>query len=143
MPATLPASAQVQSVYLEGFGSFEYPGTVKISAKKCQRIYVEYQMDEDLDPTNAAVAVQIGNVKKKTVNGEAVWFGDLPNTEIGPMPLIGRLSLKVCKADWNDRGQKYVGIKAQKYDVYFGYGRYLDNGPTDKKSKTTQIRFYR
>jgi len=137
----LVMSAESVSIEIDGFGSFEYPKIVKLSKKKCQNVFIEYQIDENLDLDGAAMAIQIGDISKKKLYGGAAWFGVIPNSNSEPMPMIGRLSIKVCQSNWTFRTMEYRAIKAKTYDLFFGYGRYFDESTFSKASKTVKIKF--
>lgn len=137
-----PAFAEPDSIILPGFATIEYPTVVKIAKTKCQKVNLDYQIDENLDINGAAIAIQIGNVKKKTLNGGTAWFGLVPGSEnVGPLPSIGRLTIKVCKNNWTFKTQKYIAIKAQTYDFYFGYGWYFSDGTSSKATEIRKIKF--
>ena len=139
-----PSSAISESVVLPGFATFEYPKVVKIGKANCQKVYLDYQIDETLDINGAAIAIQIGNVKKKTLNGGTVWFGLLPDSgDLGSMPYIGRVAIQVCKKNWKFKTQKYLAIQPQTYDLYFGYGWYFADGTSSKAKEIRKITFIR
>lgn len=142
------AQASQTIIQVPNFATISYPSVVKFNKYSCQTINIEYEMNSELNTELAAMAIQIVDIKKKIKYGGVAWWGtNIPKLQTDmSMPLIGVLPLKVCKKAWSVGKVdpiKYSAVRANKYDLYIGYGYYSSTGTdlVDKKTATGKISF--
>lgn len=135
------AHAENRVIGVPGFATLEIPRQIKLLKSKCQNIPVVYEINEELELDGAALLVQVGYISKKKQAGFATWFGNISDSGVMAMPLIGELKLKVCQKNWTLREQKFISVKPGSYDVYIAYGFYQIDGTTRKEVITEKIKF--
>lgn len=141
----LPSSSYIlnwQTVELDEFATIVIPNEVKLYTKKCQNIPVNYEIDDKANTDNAVMVIQVLNIKKKIKYGGTAWWGNMsiPGS-YSILPNIGALKLRICQKNWRMKDTNYSAIKARKYDLYFAYGYYGEDGSINKTEIYRQIKF--
>lgn len=129
-----PAASE-EVVVLPGFAIFNYEKSVKLKAKGCQIILIQYETEDSLPRENTGMAVLIDNQKPNDGIAYAVtgWFSKLsyknaPNA-LFVWPRAGELGLKVCRNNWSDgtgtSKSNFLKVSPGKYEITFS-GFYID-----------------
>lgn len=126
--ASTLVSAQ-ENITLPGYANFTFENPVRLKAKGCQNVSLEYETEDSLPRENTVIAISIDNgVPGDGIgHGQAVWFSKMTYKGAQKIdyvwPRIGTLKLKVCPNNWTEgtgkNKNKWLKIIAGNYDLTF------------------------
>ena len=126
-PPTLVSAKE--NITLSGYANFTFENPVRLKAKGCQNISLEYKTEDSLPRENTVMAISIDNgVPGDGIGyGQAVWFSKMTYKGAPKIayvsPRIGTLKLKVCRNNWTEgtgkNKVKWLKVIAGNYDLSF------------------------
>jgi hypothetical protein len=145
-------SAQ-ENITLPGYANFSFENPIRLNAKGCQNILLEYITEDSLPRENTAMAISIDNgVPGDGIGyGQAAWLSKMTYKGAPKIPYvwprIGTLKLKVCRNNWTEgtgkNKVKWLKVIAGNYDLTF-FGSTMNtetNTPYNIVRETFRITF--
>ena len=142
-----------EDIILPGYANFSFENPIRLKAKGCQNISLDYETEDSLPRENTAMAVSIDNgVPGDGIGyGQAVWFSKMTYKGAPKItyvwPRIGTLKLKICRNNWTEgtgkNKVKWLKVIEGNYDLSF-FGSTMNtatNKPYNIVRKTIQITF--
>jgi hypothetical protein len=142
-----------ENITLPGYANFTFENPVRLKAKGCQNILLEYETEDSLPRENTAMAIYIDNgIPGDGIRyGQTAWFSKMTYEGARKIPYvwprIGTLKLKVCRNDWTEGiGKdkvKWLKVAPGNYELSF-FGSTMNAEtikPYNKVETSTKITF--
>jgi hypothetical protein len=118
-----------ENIALPGYANFSFENPIRLKAKGCQDILLEYVTEDSLPRENTVMAIAIDNgIPGDGIGyGQATWFSKMTYKGAPKIsyvwPRIGTLKLKVCRNNWTQgtgkNKVKWLKVIAGNYDLSF------------------------
>ena len=118
-----------ENITLPGYANFSFENPIRLKAKGCQEILLEYETEDSLPRENTVMAISIDNgIPGDGIGyGQAVWFSKMTYKGAKKIPYvwprIGTLKLKICRNNWTEgtgvNKVKWLKVIAGNYDLSF------------------------
>jgi hypothetical protein len=130
MPSSTASAIAQKALVIPGFTEITYPSQISMGKSKCKTVNFKYVNDEDLVQENSVFLIQILHKTKKVTHGYGAWFSVLTanpkSFELGPMPRVGVIPIKLCKKSWivgsGKNREQIAGTPSGNYRIYFAAG---------------------